>query len=169
MILGGCELVESTTCHNHCCLRIFFTPFIHFSIKDQKLLNFTCSRSLYLSPLQREDANGLPFLQSPAAPPNLERRELAVVVTRRHPQRADNSTRRDGSRREDALTSSIHAHVVLLPSTTIRSSAVSVLLLLQIFYANGIQAQNTPWPREPTPQLVNNNDEFRHSNRSSSL
>src|SRR5436190_9994264 len=81
-----------------------------------------------------EDGDELPFLRPPAPPPDPEWREPAVVITRGRPHRADNSTRRDPSSWEVALAPSTHGHAVLPPSSTVRSSAVSLLLPFYTLY-----------------------------------
>ena len=92
------------------------------------------------------DRDGLPFLRPPAPPPDPEWREPAVVVTRGRPRRDDNSTRRDASSWEVALAPSTRGRAVLPPSSTVRSSAVSVNLPLasHTLYTNGIRPRILP-------------------------
>ena len=93
------------------------------------------------------DRDGLPFLRPPAPPPDPEWREPAVVVTRGRPRRDDNSTRRDASSWEIALAPSTRGRAVLPPSSTVRSSAVSVNLPLasHTLYTNGIRPRILPY------------------------
>jgi len=102
-----------------------------------------------------EDGDGLPFLRPPAPPPDPEWREPAVVVTRGRPRRADNSTRRDASSWEVALAPSTRGRTVLPPSSTIRSSAVSLLLPLHTLpsYTNSIRPRIHPYLESLRPNL----------------